>query len=112
MTIETMAQEVDLEAAVEQRGDIPDVDTVYDRDEEISITDLFDTTFVRNHSEFDSFDELVAASPSNADSAGELDRVSHGEWDEFVAKTTDFEDEKSLVMAARDHWVAKTLQLG
>ncbi|WP_266081492.1 hypothetical protein [Haladaptatus caseinilyticus] len=106
-----MTREVDIEAAVEQRKEIPDVDTVYEPTEEISITDLFDTTFVRNRTEFDSFSELVAASPSNADSAAELDRVSHGEWDEFVAETTDFEDEKSLVMAARDHWVAQTLDL-
>ncbi|WP_227355828.1 hypothetical protein [Haladaptatus salinisoli] len=106
-----MVSETDIEAAAEQRNDLPDADDVYDRNEEIPITELFDAVFVQSHTQFESFDELVAASPSNANSADELETVPHKAWDEFVAQTTDFEDEEALVMAARDHWVSKKLDL-
>ncbi|MFC6769615.1 hypothetical protein [Natrinema soli] len=106
-----MALTTDIEAAAEQRDDLPTAADVHDSDEEISLTELFDAAFVQAHSEFESFDELVAASPSDAASADELETVRHGEWDEFVAETTDLADEKALVMAARDHWVAEKLDL-
>lgn len=106
-----MVSEADIEAAAEQRDDLSDADDVYDHDEEVPITELFDVAFVQTHTEFESFDKLVAASPNDAESADELERVPHGVWDEFVAKTTEFEDEKALVMAARDHWVGKKLDL-
>lgn len=81
------------------------------RSEEIEVTDVFDESFVREHTEFDSFDEMVRASPSPADSAAELELIPEGTWDEFVADHTDFADEEELVMEARDHWVASQLGL-
>ncbi|SEV80250.1 hypothetical protein [Natrinema salifodinae] len=106
-----MAFETDLETAAAHRDDLPDPDEVYDFDAEIDVTDLFDAAFVREHTAFESFDELVAASPSDAGSADELETVPHGEWDEFVADATAFDDEQAFVLAARDHWVAKRLDL-
>lgn len=106
-----MALGTDVEVAAEQRDDLPDADEVYDYDEEIPVSDLFDAVFVQTHTEFESFDKLVAASPSDASSADELEVVPHGMWDEFIAETTSFEDGKTLVMAARDHWVSKKLNL-
>ncbi|WP_101295930.1 hypothetical protein [Halegenticoccus soli] len=106
-----MVLEPDIEAVAEQRDTLPEASDVYDHDETPHVTDLFDVAFIRAHTEFESFDEMVAASPSDAASADELERVRHGEWDEFVAETTDFKNEKALVMAARDHWVAKRLDL-
>ncbi len=106
-----MVLDPDIETVAEQRDTLPEAGNVYDHDETLLVTDLFDTAFVRARTEFESFDEMVAASPSDADSADELERIHHGEWDEFVAETSDFENEKGLVMAARDYWVAKRLNL-
>ena len=106
-----MVLERNLEAVAAEREDLPDADDVYDEDEEIPIEDVFDDAFVRERTEFETFDELVAASPSEAESADDLQRVPHGEWDEFVAENTAFDDEESFVLAARDHWVAKRLEL-
>jgi hypothetical protein len=109
--IDTMVLEAELEEVAERSEDLPDADDVSDRDGSIPVTELFDAAFVQANTEFESFDEMVAASPSDADSPDELDTVRHGAWDEFVAETTDFRDEEELVMAARDHWVAKKLDL-
>lgn len=57
--------------------------------------------FVRDRTEFETFDELVAASPSKAGSADELETIPHGEWDEFVAESTAFDGQEAFVVAAR-----------
>ncbi|ELZ24609.1 hypothetical protein C477_00325 [Haloterrigena salina JCM 13891] len=106
-----MVLERDLEEVAAKQDDLPNVDDVYDEDEEIAIADVFDREFVTERTDFESFDELVAESPSEAGSAVELETVPHGEWDEFVAERTDFDDEETFVLAARDHWVAKRLDL-
>ncbi|MDQ2052458.1 hypothetical protein RBH26_18490 [Natronolimnohabitans sp. A-GB9] len=106
-----MVLETDIEDVTAKQEDLPDVDDVYDEDEEVPIEDVFDDAFVQERTEFGSFDELVAASPSEADSAADLETVPHGRWDEFVAESTEFDDEESFVLAARDHWVAKRLDL-
>ncbi|WP_254533939.1 hypothetical protein [Natrinema gelatinilyticum] len=106
-----MALETDLEAIAAQREVLPDAEDVFDVDESIPITEVFNTEFIQDHTEFESFDEMVAASPSDADSAADLKKITHGEWDEFVTETTDFTDEEEFVFAARDHWVAKKLDL-
>ncbi|WP_436348314.1 hypothetical protein [Natronorubrum sp. FCH18a] len=106
-----MVLETDIEDVAAQRDDLPTAGDAYDTDEEIPVTDLFAESFIQERTEFDSFDEMVAASPSDADTTDELETVPHGVWDEFVAETTAFEDEQSFVMAARDHWVATKLDL-
>lgn len=81
------------------------------RSEDIALGDVFDEEFVAANTDFATLDELVAASPSPAESAAELGTVPLGEWDEFVAKYTVFADEEELVMEARDYWVAKQLDI-
>lgn len=106
-----MVLERDLEAVTAEQDDLPDIDAMYDEGEEIAITDVFDREFVTERTDFETFDELVSESPSEAGSAAELETIPHGEWDEFVAERTDFDDEEAFVLAARDHWVAKRLDL-
>ncbi|SFS88564.1 hypothetical protein [Halostagnicola kamekurae] len=106
-----MVLEIGLEDAAAKRDDLPAADEVYDTDESIPLAEVFDDAFVAARTQFDTFDDLVAASPSDADSADALETVGYGEWDEFVAETTDFADGDEFVMAGRDHWVAKRLDL-
>jgi len=106
-----MVLQTDLEAAVETAEDVPAASDVYDPDDEIPVVDVFDDEFVTARTDFETFDEMVAASPSEAAAADELGTVADGEWDAFVAERTDFDDEEAMVFAARDHWVAKKLGL-
>lgn len=105
-----MAETTDLRRAAEAAEDIPDPHSVVGRDEEVPLQEIFDDPFVRENTDFNSFNGMVAASPADAANADELGTVGDGEWDEFVAETTVFEDEEAFVFAARDHWVA--VQLG
>jgi hypothetical protein len=105
-----MADDANLRRAAETAEDLPDPHSIVGREEEVPLREIFDEAFIREHTDFDTFDEMVAASPSGAADADELGKVGDGEWDEFVAETTVFEDEEEFVFAARDHWVA--VQLG
>ena len=105
-----MSDDSELRRAAETAEDLPDPHSVVGRTEEVPLREVFDDAFVREHTEFGSFDEMVAASPSDATSADELGKVGDGEWDAFVAETTAFDDEEAFVFAARDYWVA--VQLG
>jgi len=105
-----MARDAELRRAAETAEELPDPRSVVGRDEEIPLREVFDPPFVREHTDFETFDDMVAASPSDATSADDLGKIGDGEWDAFVAETTVFEDEEAFVFAARDHWVE--VQLG
>lgn len=106
-----MAQEPDLAERAASAEDLPDPREIVARDEEVPLAELFDEAFVREHTDFETFDGMVAASPADATSAADLGLVRAGEWDEFVAETTEFADEEALVFAAIDSWVAERLGL-
>ncbi|SDN30679.1 hypothetical protein SAMN04487949_0006 [Halogranum gelatinilyticum] len=106
-----MAPAIDVEAAAEAAEDLPTAEEVLAGRDEISITELFSEAFMAEYTDFDTFDEMVAASPSDASSAADLSLVPDGTWDEFVAETTVFADEEEMVLAVRDHWVAEQLGL-
>jgi len=106
-----MARESDLAEAAAETEDLPNPRDIVGEHEEIPITDIFDEAFVRANTDFENFDELVAASPSEAESAADLELVPDGTWDAFVAETTAFADEEEMVFAARDHWVETQLEL-
>lgn len=106
-----MAQEPDLAERAASAENLPDPREIVARDEEVPLAELFDEAFVREHTDFETFDGMVAASPADATSAADLGLVRAGEWDEFVAETTEFADEEALVFAAIDSWVAERLGL-
>jgi hypothetical protein len=106
-----MAQETDLAERAAAADDLPDPHDVVGRDEEVPLRELYSDAFVSDHSRFDTFDEMVAASPAAAESADDLGRVAMGEWDEFVAANTAFDDEEEMTFAAIDAWVADRLGL-
>ena len=106
-----MARRSELAEAAADADDLPDPRDVFDKYEEIPIADIFDDGFVNEFTDFETFDEMVAASPSDAGSAAELELVPDGTWDEFVAEATVFDAEEEMVFAARDHWVETQLGL-
>ncbi|SDY08869.1 hypothetical protein [Halobellus clavatus] len=106
-----MALPDDLKEAAEEAEDLPNPRDIVAEDEEVPLEELFDEAFMTAHTDFDTFDEMVAASPSSASAASELDLIPRGEWDDFVAETTEYDDEEEFVFAVRDHWVATKLGL-
>lgn len=106
-----MARESELAERAASATGLPDPHDVVGKDQEIPVRELFDEAFVQEYTGFETFDEMVAASPSDADSADDLSLVPAGTWDEFVAAHTVFDDEEEMVFTAIDHWVAERLGL-
>jgi phage shock protein A len=106
-----MVLDDDLDELSESPETLRERATAAPTSEGIELTDVFSDEFVAKHTEFETFDELVAASPATAESAAELELVPDGSWDEFVATRTDFDDEEQFVIEARDHWVAGQLDI-
>lgn len=106
-----MVLETDLERAAKAVDDLPTADEVMEGRDEVPITELFTEEFMAEYTDFDTFEGMVAASPSDATSVDELSLVSDRTWDEFVAETTVFADEEEMVLAVRDRWVAEQLGL-
>ena len=106
-----MTLEDDLEQQPKSAAELRERASNAPNSEEIELMDVFDDEFVRQNTEFETFDEMVSASPSPASTSAELELVPDGTWDEFVAEHTVFDDEEELVMAARDHWVAARLHV-
>ncbi|WP_410767424.1 hypothetical protein [Haloferax sp. DFSO60] len=106
-----MGFELNLEAKAEATDDLPNADDVLADHGEITIGDLFSSEFVTEYTDFETFDEMVEASPSDASSAEGLSLIPDGTWDDFVAENTVFADEEAMVLAARDYWVAEQLGL-
>jgi hypothetical protein len=106
-----MTQRSDLVERAAAADDLPDPREVVPAGEEVPVEAVFDEAFVRDHTAFATFDELVAASPAAASSAADLGSVPDGSWDDFVAEHTEFADEEAMVFAAIDEWVADELGL-
>jgi hypothetical protein len=106
-----MVHPSDMAEAAAEAENLPHPRDIVGEQEEIPIKDIFDEAFMREHTDFETFDEMVAASPSDVESTDDLGLVPDGTWDKFVAETTAFGDEKAFVFAARDHWVRTELGL-
>ncbi|KOX95457.1 MULTISPECIES: hypothetical protein [Halorubrum] len=106
-----MVQPSNLAERAAEADELPNPRDIVGEHEEIPVTDIFDEAFIQANTDFGDFDQMVAASPSEADSAADLELVPDGTWDEFVAETTVFADEEEMVFAARDHWVETQLGL-
>jgi len=52
---------------------------------------LFSQPFMRDHTEFESFDSFCAHSPWSIDTVCGVQNVSRTQLDDYVAETTDFE---------------------
>ena len=106
-----MALEDDFEKRVDSIDALREKVDTAPRSEDIEISDFFGDRFIQKSTDFNSFNEMVHASPSEADSAANLDFVSVGTWDEFVQEHTIFTDEEEFIVEARDQWVADQLDL-
>ncbi len=106
-----MVRASNLTEAAAEAEDLPDPRDIVGENEEIPVGEIFDEAFMQANTDFETFDEMVAASPSEAESAESLELVPDGSWDSFVEETTAFADEEEMVFAARDHWVETQLGL-
>jgi hypothetical protein len=79
---------------------------------EVPLADLLTTDFLRKHTAFSSFDDLLRASGFKVDGPEDFTAIPDAAWDAYIATATSFPNWKAMLEAATKEWVAKKLKLG
>ena len=75
----------------------------------VPLTELFPPAFVRRHSRFANIEALLEASGFSVKTAEDFAQIPDGEWDAFIARSTNFSDWKAMQKAGTAEYVKKKL---
>ena len=91
----------DLERDAEARGAKP----------QIPLAELFAVDFLTKYTDFGSLEEMVHASGYKIESQADVDTIPQGEWNNFVARHTQFSNWEQMLQTAAVEWAARQLEL-
>lgn len=80
-----------------------------DGENKIPFDELFDESFMRSHTEFESFDELIDESPWEVESEDDFIAIPEDEFDEYVAEHSEFDDWEEMKGVAAQKWMSSRL---
>ena len=75
----------------------------------VDLEEFFDPAFMREHTDFDRLAAFWAASPWTVDDRADLEAVSAGELDDYVARRTEFDSWVAMRNAAAEDAVVERL---
>ncbi|MCH2089766.1 MAG: hypothetical protein MK175_21515 [Pseudoalteromonas sp.] len=75
----------------------------------VNLAELLNDGFVSSHSNFKSFDDLLSASPFKATTPDEFDAIPNEQWDEYIAKVTNFDSWEDMQKRALDTYIHRKL---
>ena len=78
---------------------------------QIPVADLMHPAFMRSCSSFQSFQEMLDASPFKVQSTDDFKAIPDNEWDAYVRKVTKFSCWREMIKTAGAEW-AKSRLLG
>ena len=77
----------------------------------VPLDDLLDSKFLRKHSSFSSFDELLKAGNFKADTQEEFESIPDEEFDKHIASCTDFSFWEEMLEEAGSEYALRQLGL-
>lgn len=77
----------------------------------IPLDELFTPSFMRKHTSFSSFDELLEAGGFQVESQEDFEEIPDEVFDKHIAKTTRFKSWEDMLQEATSNYVSKTLGL-
>lgn len=78
---------------------------------EVSFAELFNVSFMRQYTNFDSMDALIEAGGFKVDNADDFKAIPEQEWDDHISKTTRFGNWQEMMEQASTDWAKKQLGL-
>jgi hypothetical protein len=78
---------------------------------QIPADELFSSQFMRRHTRFCSFGEMVAASGFKVESTEDFAAIPDQDWDQFIRQETSFPNWAAMQEAAGEEWVARKMGL-
>lgn len=91
----------DLEVRAKQMGG----------EHKVPVIEVLTVEFMRQHTKFGSFGEMIEASGQKVESAEDFAAIPDDVWDEFVRKNTKFESWNAMLSAAGAQWAQKKMGL-
>ena len=75
----------------------------------VSFDELFTAGFMRKHTKFSTFDELLDSSKFDVNSQEDFEAIPGDEFDMYIASVTDFEDWDSMLQSAGEDFLSGKL---
>ena len=97
--------------------DIDDLEELADRAEELDggnsvpLIELFNPSFMRKNTDFESLEEFFEESPWTVESEEDLDEIPDGPFNEYVNEHTVFTDQDEMMNKAGEAWTVDQLGL-
>ncbi|WJI09166.1 hypothetical protein FGU46_03200 [Methanobacterium sp. CWC-01] len=77
----------------------------------VPFKELFNPSFMRKNTQHNSIDEMLDNSGFKIENSKDFEAVDDSEWDEYVRKTTRFENWDEMMSDASKLWVLKQIGL-
>lgn len=82
-----------------------------DGENSVPLAELFDPTFMRTHTEFTSFEEMLEESPWEIETQDDFEAIPEPEFDVFVREHTGFTSFEEMQQVAGNEWVRRELEI-
>jgi hypothetical protein len=76
---------------------------------QVPFNELFNDSFMRAYTSFNSFDALIGAGGFKVETEDDFKAIPDQLWDEHIAKTTRFANWQEMLNAAGSEWAKKQL---
>ncbi|MDL0123108.1 hypothetical protein [Halobacterium salinarum] len=100
-----------FDGTVEDFQDLQDAAEELDGENEVPMEEIFPSEFMRDHTDFDSFDELLEESQWDVETQEDFRAIPDEPFDEYIAETTDFQDWDEMYRTGGKQWMKKELGL-
>lgn len=77
----------------------------------VVLNDLFTESFMKRHTRFDSFADMLEASEWTVETVEDFEAIPDGAWERWVRDTTSFTNWDAMQRAAGENWIARKLGL-
>lgn len=77
----------------------------------VTFEELFPKYFMKRHSDFETFNELLDAGGYNVETQEEFEALPQEEWNDYIKKVTDFTDWQEMLTEAGTRYAGRRLGL-
>jgi hypothetical protein len=75
----------------------------------LAFSELFSDEFMKEHTDFKSFPQMVEENPFETQSKEDLEAVPDDEWEEYVSSRTRFANWEAMREAAAGDWISRQM---
>ena len=78
---------------------------------QVPLVELFNPSFMRRYTEFDSFENMLEQSQWTVETQEDLEAIPEDQFDRYVREHTQFPDSEEMMGVATEEWTADQMGL-